>query len=400
MKNQSDRPLNITICGKDLRDYTPVLYFPDGPGEDYKRLNRPLLVKKLEETTKERLGFELPVRIEKEPNCWTEKTAERAIVFGSVFRRAGIPETDPRRSFYGITEQGTVYFRSPSIILFSYLWECFLDDCVRAAGDGFTAELSAFRKTVPDWDPEELRREGYVPVFEDRFEGPSLDPDVWLFRHPGPSGAAYLAGTDRQIRVKDGTLTLLGNYREDGEFGPGWYGVEVALKKHYRYGYFEAKIRVPLSRGRGRDFSAGFWIQGPHPYDPEKSLGGIGPGGAEIDIMENWGPDYMTSCYFCAEEGRKDLTMELFNFMDVGNDLTDGFHTYSLLWDEKEYRTYVDGILISRTRFVRGTATIEEEVIFSLQSGNSLDTQYDNQEMVVTDFRIWQKPEAPEPSAT
>ncbi len=121
---------------------------------------------------------------------------------------------------------------------------------------------------------------GYKLVFEDTFEGDSLDTDKWEPRRSGPSRCGF-KGPDNS-RVENGNLVLYYNYQENGPFGPGWYGSDLHIKKRYTRGYFEC--RCICNDTYPSNFWSAFWLQAHGPYTPEISQGG--PGSAEIDIME------------------------------------------------------------------------------------------------------------------
>ena len=174
-------------------------------------------------------------------------------------------------------------------------------------------------------------------------------------------------------------------------------GKELRLKQQYCRGVFEATILCSSCEGRGDLYGSAFWIQGPHPYEEDKSLGGPGEGGAELDIMENWETDFVSSGIFV---NGYDDSPELDNFLSVvrglGNNYQDSFHTFTLIWDETLYRTYVDGRLVLATNYGLGTATVPEEVILSICLHRSNadppaeGAEY-NYETVVDSLRIWQK---------
>ncbi len=126
---------------------------------------------------------------------------------------------------------------------------------------------------------QELNLDGYRLVFEDDFNGDSLDLDNWFYRGSGPSRAGFHGPS--QVEVKDGNLIMTASYLENGEFGPGWYTGSIALKKRYCKGYFEIKCKC----NAGTEFWSAFWIQADRPYDHEASQGG--KNGAEIDIFES-----------------------------------------------------------------------------------------------------------------
>ena len=389
---------SFTVCGTDLSEYTMMLYFPGN--SDYSYMDRKALVTKLEGATESATGWEQKMTIVKNERFDTTPKTEHEILFGINFQREGMPEPDPKKNYYGVTADGTVFFCSSSPILYPYLYSLFLEEFFGVpAGSGERSRGCALEecyREIPLFDPAELEASGYSLVFEDNFDGDALNLDVWKYRSTGARRGGFNSAS--QVTVADGYMTIKGSYLEDGEFGPGWYAAMVSLQEFYLYGYFEASIKCSECLGRGSDdFWSAFWIQGPAPYTPDQSQGGPGPGGAELDVMENWGPDASSSCIWVSGvEGKgTDLSQELYEVRHLGNNYPTEFHTFSMLWDADFYRIYVDGQLVCCSDFAYGTSTVPEEVILSLETNY---VKYDHsieREMVVDYLRIWQKSENP-----
>ncbi|MBO4229296.1 MAG: hypothetical protein J5938_02965, partial [Clostridia bacterium] len=117
---------SFTICGVPLSEYVPVLFFPTT--EDYVKLNRKALLSGLKDPLSAATGSEWEFKVVKNDKYDTVKWAEHEILFGTNFHRDGMPETDLKKNYYGVTADGTVYFCSPSPMLYSYLWERFLEE--------------------------------------------------------------------------------------------------------------------------------------------------------------------------------------------------------------------------------------------------------------------------------
>ena len=383
-----DRNTKTGLCvrGVDLSSYHALLFFPDTV-RAYIKLGRARLLPKLAKISEKYLGQALPVEVTADDTYAETRSAPHEILFGGEFRRDGIPAVSPKKSYYGVTEDGTIYFHSPSIVLFFWMWEQFLREFAPLG-----SVPTGIRREIPDFDFGELEKAGYRKVFDDDFDGEKLDMDVWAYRGVGANPCCSVSGA--QAHVENGSLVLEGSYREDGEFGPGWYCVSVMPKKRYCRGYFEARIRCSECRGRGGDdFWSAFWIQGSSPYKAEDSQGGVGPGGCEIDILENFGRDYTTSCFWVAGmEGEDDISGELYEVKGLGDDFVDEYHTYGCVWDETCYRVYVDGMLIACTDHGYGTSRVEEQVIFSMCCPNEITLDRSVKRSMYVDYlRIWQK---------
>lgn len=184
-------------------------------------------------------------------------------------------------------------------------------------------------------------------VFHDEFDGSHLDRSKWVdyftFSADGSdqcSACRVMSGMNNifrpeQVQVADGTLKL------SVEAEPGtWYehsrDHEAGLIKSignasFTYGRFEIRCKVPGARG--------LW--------PALWAGG---GETEIDFLELCGerPRWMKgSLHRWGERKYSDTGKH------KGPDLSQGFHTYTVEWEEDEIRWYLDGELVHhRGRFV------------------------------------------------
>ncbi|MBO4798596.1 MAG: family 16 glycosylhydrolase, partial [Candidatus Methanomethylophilaceae archaeon] len=248
-------------------------------------------------------------------------------------------------------------------------------------------------RELPNFTAESAEALGYSQVFSDEFDGAELDLSVWNIKHEGDMGGYFESAS--QDFLRDGDLILRGEWKEDGTYGEGWYTGDIGLIQGYARGYFESRIQCSKCNGRSVDFWSAFWIQGPSPYNAETSQGGIGPGGAEIDIMENFGPDHHTSCVYCGwGEGSGGLLMDFVAVPNLGNRYDEEYHIYGLLWDENYYQVYLDGVLVHCSDLKAGTSSVEEEVRFSLcarQGGLPDRIKGEPREMKVDYLRIWQR---------
>ena len=378
---------SFKICGIDLSEYTITALLPFSK-EIQRRVMRSVGEDALAAT-----GIEIRVDVDVNDNYLETPKAEHEILLGCGYKRDGIPDIDPTESVYGVTADGTVYFSTFNGSSYPYLFRLFLEEFMGYDKDSGEksggCDIYEFHRTVPDLDLERLEEAGYVLVCADEFDGDSLNTDLWDYRGMGARSGGYLSAS--QVSVGDGVLNITAQYLEDGEFGEGWYSSAVALKQRYCKGYFEARIRVSETQDHD-DFWSAFWIQGPDPYNGEKSRGGAGPGGAELDIMENKGPS-STSCniWVSGYDGEEGLEDDLLILDDFAEDFSTEFHTYSLLWDEDFYRIYVDGKLISSSAFGYGTSPAEEQVILSLEPPPEFDIPADTVRTMTVDYvKVWQ----------
>ena len=233
---------------------------------------------------------------------------------------------------------------------------------------------------------------GYTLVFEDEFDGNTLDMQKWQHRAQGARRNGFNA--DTQVRVENGNMILSGEYHENGKYGAGWYAGMVKTVQDYKYGYFEIRCKV----NPDNQFWSAFWIQAYAPYTPEISQGGIG--GAEIDIFESFnygktfGSDGVSQTIHCS--GMKGDTSGGLNSMGLGTfkgkNIYTEYNTYGLEWDENEYIFYINGVETRRSSFADGTSKVAEQVIVSLEIPAEITHDQDFRTEYVVDYvKIYQK---------
>lgn len=210
---------------------------------------------------------------------------------------------------------------------------------------------------------EELDLTGYSIVFEDEFDGDDVDWNTWVPRGVGKQ--KYYNVSPDQLSVKDGNLYVTAEYR-DGEYGEGWYTGAARLKDQYKYGYFEVRAICNADAA----FNSAFWLRTEHCYDAEYSLGG--PGGAEIDILENlyYRFGYSASkntIHVAGIDGPEDKGIDSFHMpaFYTHNDMYSEYNTYGMMWTEDEYIFYVNGVETMRTSYGNGVCEVPADVIIS-----------------------------------
>ncbi|MBQ6163868.1 MAG: glycoside hydrolase family 16 protein [Clostridia bacterium] len=233
----------------------------------------------------------------------------------------------------------------------------------------------------------------YKLVFSDEFEGDSLDLDAWRYNLHGAERGGF--NGESQVAVKDGNLVMTGEYLENGAYGPGWYGADIALNQKYCRGYFEVRC---ICNDKGGFWSA-FWIQADHPYEHDISRGG--PGGAEIDIMEAMDYDEVLPSNRDAilhtihvngsdDDPEKIESKRLGHFR--GNDIYRSYNTYGLEWTENEYIFYVNGKETARSSFANGVSEVPETVRVSLCIPDEITMKQGEKTQFIVDYvKIYQK---------
>ena len=262
---------------------------------------------------------------------------------------------------------------------------------------GFLAVAEMFGCVLFDYPltpaGQELNLDGYSLVFEDEFEGDSLNEDVWFYRSSGSRRNGFNAPS--QVKVEGGNMIMTAEYLENGEYGAGWYAGMISLKEKYCRGYFEIKCKC----NDGGDFWSAFWIQADSPYTHNISKGG--PGGAELDIFEapygnkKGSPlyDSVTQTIHCNgyDDNAEKIDSRMLGIFK-GNNIYNEYNTYGLEWTEDEYIFYINGVETARSSFGNGVSQVDESVIVSLEIPEEITHSKDFTSQFVVDYvRIYQK---------
>lgn len=211
---------------------------------------------------------------------------------------------------------------------------------------------------------QQLDLTGYKLVLEDNFNENALDLSKWEYRCTGARSGGFFS--PNQVSLSDGNLIIRGEYRQDGEFGAGWYAGMIRSVQEFTRGYFE--IRCKASEGGG--FWSAFWLNSSGMSNAETSKGGIG--GAEIDIFEalNYPIPLIknsVSLNMYVNGYGKDMKSNHLGNYKANNPYTE-YNTYGLEWNEKEYIFYINGVEATRTSFKDGVSEAPEFAILSLET--------------------------------
>ncbi|CAM2077442.1 MAG: Laminarinase [uncultured Clostridium sp.] len=176
-------------------------------------------------------------------------------------------------------------------------------------------------------------------VWEDNFDGDSLNLENWNYETHEPGWVnnelqEYTDSTDN-IYVKDGELVLKA-IEEKTENGNIYTSGKVTTqnKRDYKYGRFEARVKVP----EGQGLWPAFWMM---PTD--ESLYGSWPRCGEIDIMEILGHE-TEKAYGTVHYGNPHREQQGTYILDEGT-FADDYHVFSVEWEPSEMRFYIDGNL-------------------------------------------------------
>lgn len=197
-------------------------------------------------------------------------------------------------------------------------------------------------KTEPDTvNPEEEITSGHVPagytlVWQDEFGTTNQMPDPanWSYETGGHGWGNnelqhYVAGMyegDIFARVKEGVLAITADKRGDRVVS-----IRMNTKQSWKYGYFEARLKLPSGKGTW----PAFWML---PVDFKNW-----PADGEIDIMEEVGyrPNWTSSAIHCGAYNHSIGTQKT-GEQYIETAQTD-FHIYAVEWTEDRIIGTVDG---------------------------------------------------------
>ncbi|NGX15313.1 glycoside hydrolase family 16 protein [Wenzhouxiangella sp. XN24] len=210
--------------------------------------------------------------------------------------------------------------------------------------------------TVPVGDGDLL-----TLVWSDEFDGAQLDPETWFFESGdganfvGDGGIVGLPsgwGNNElqwylpdNAQLEDGVLKITARRETVGDFGYTSARITTRDRFAFRYGRIEASIKLPSGQG----LWPAFWLLSQDsPYGSWAATG-------EIDVLEavnldgqpgpgglGGGNDIFGTIHFGGEFPANQSSTVVYT---PSEDVTGGFNTYALEWDEFEIRWYFNGIL-------------------------------------------------------
>ena len=199
----------------------------------------------------------------------------------------------------------------------------------------------------------------WVLVFEDNFDGNSLDLSKWEARTGVPRDFNFnhqkAWHLSENLEVSDGTLKIISkkpatphietwitNWNphttktDTFEYTTG----ELKTNQKFSYGKYEARIKIP----KGKGFWPAYWLIGRGANNEYN----------EIDIFEFWSADgtkykpsnlskihHITTFYDYQNNGSTNGCQTKYKGIDFSQD----FHIFTLIWEEDKMEWYVDGVL-------------------------------------------------------
>lgn len=221
----------------------------------------------------------------------------------------------------------------------------------------------------PDFIPA-----GYKLVWQDEFNGDTLDTAKWQYRGLGPRYNGFNSKEAVSLDGK-GNLLLKTFTRNDTTF-TGMIGTQSHFQT--KYGYFVCRVKLQSTGGN----RTAFWLQ-----SATISAGNTSEvDGTEIDVFEYiFAHDHNATCALhWGGYGPNEQT--------AGPEYTgtvDGYNTFGVLWDANGYKFYVNGINVFNTK--QGISNIPEYMILSSEYDASLITVKDFPNILSVDYvRVYQ----------
>lgn len=172
-------------------------------------------------------------------------------------------------------------------------------------------------------------------IWEENFDGKALNESVWNYElGDGCPNVCGWGNNERQEytktnhRLENGHLIITA--KKDGDTYTSTR-ITTAGKKEFKYGYIEARAKLPTGHG----IWPAFWMLGSNI----KQVGW--PMSGEIDILEYVGkePHTVFTSLHTQDSHGETINSKKTKFPKI----EDGFHTYGINWTANEIEFFVDG---------------------------------------------------------
>ncbi len=204
---------------------------------------------------------------------------------------------------------------------------------------------SCGNKRVEEDPPGELE---YVLTWSDEFDGENIDAGKW--DKPENNRRNNSEGPDGWWLKEDSYLDGKGNLvirarkidnRNDDDDPYDYSTGAIRSKGHFqqKFGKFEIRCQLPEQAG----WWVAFWLHSPSVGNVNNS----GEDGTEIDIFEGFG--WTDTLNFALHWDGYGADHKSEGYKKTIDRIRDGFHTYTLEWNEKEYIFFVDNEEVWRT---------------------------------------------------
>ncbi len=175
---------------------------------------------------------------------------------------------------------------------------------------------------------------GYTLKWSDEFDGNKLDTDRWIYRTDSKLWSTQKA---ENVSVSDGLLHLA--LKKEDANGKHYTGGGIISRESFKYGYFEARFKVPPGAG----WHTSFWTMA---HDGSGTTG-TKTAAQEIDICEQDSVDplsYSAGVIAWADKG-KNFGRQRIKTPNVSTD----FHIWGCEFTAERTRFFFDGKLTHET---------------------------------------------------
>ncbi len=205
-----------------------------------------------------------------------------------------------------------------------------LATCASVSALSFSVNAQVDPASDPDAQPlaSDLKH-AYRLVWSDEFDAAQLDTSKWDCRRDSKLWSTQLPGN---ISVSDGYARIALKKQNAG--GMEYTGGGIISKEYFRYGYYEARIRLPSSEG----WHTSFWMMDSRHEDSDTSQ-------LELDPLENDSVD-LARYSVDLHQWRSDLGhFKRFSYVYPDASL-DEFHVYGVEFTPEGARYFFDGELV------------------------------------------------------
>ncbi|MFJ4965355.1 family 16 glycosylhydrolase [Streptomyces sp. NPDC088729] len=202
----------------------------------------------------------------------------------------------------------------------------------RSVGVALAAALAAAALAAPahaDPPTGSTAPDGYRLVFSDDFDGNALDTGAWGIRQ-----RSWVS--DDNVEVAGGVLSLDQTRVTTATDASGFRGAGIATKKHYGYGYYEARVRLPSNEGA---FHQSFWTQiwdGQYGKPKYQALF------SELDFFESY-KGGTHGGYFTWRSNEEDERLSSSARVGMGDPDGASYNTYGALYEAKKLTFFLNG---------------------------------------------------------